>query len=104
MDGGWWPLKRLWEKNGSVWCTARGKAPPAPAGEGGRTGRTENGVEEAAALRGGCGLWAGLGGLLAYSASIPAALITLPHFWVSAAWNLASSSGVVVHASDPALS
>lgn len=39
-----------------------------------------------------------------YSASIPAALITLPHFWVSAAWNLASSSGVVVQASEPALS
>eukprot|EP01036_Dinobryon_divergens_P042143 gene42143-55959_t len=43
-------------------------------------------------------------GPAAYSASIPAALITLPHFWVSVAWNLASSSGVVVHASEPALS
>ena len=34
---------------------------------------------------------------------MPAALMTLPHFWVSAAWNLASSSGVVVQASEPAL-
>jgi hypothetical protein len=40
----------------------------------------------------------------AHSASMPAALITLPHFWVSAAWNFASSSDVVVHAATPPLS
>ena len=32
---------------------------------------------------------------------MPAALITLPHFCVSACWNLASASGVVVKGSVP---
>ena len=32
---------------------------------------------------------------------MPAALITLPHFCVSAAWKRASSSGDVVQASEP---
>lgn len=65
--------------------------PPSPArGEGVKTGVAR--VATAAT------------GSANYSASIPAALITLPHFWVSAAWNFASSSGVVVQASEPALS
>ena len=36
-----------------------------------------------------------------YSGSMPAAFTTLPHFTVSSAWNFASSSGVVLHASTP---
>ena len=40
-----------------------------------------------------------------HSGSMPAALITLPHFCASAAWNFASSSRlVVVQASVPVLS
>jgi hypothetical protein len=39
-----------------------------------------------------------------HSGSMPAALMTFPHFCVSACWNFASSSGVVVHASAPAVS
>ena len=35
---------------------------------------------------------------------MPAALMTLPHFCVSAAWNFASSSGVVVKGSVPLVS
>ena len=39
-----------------------------------------------------------------YSGSMPAALITVPHLCDSLAWNFASSSGVVVQASEPVLS
>ena len=39
-----------------------------------------------------------------HSGSMPAALMTRPHFRASAFWNCASSSGVEVQASEPVLS
>ena len=82
-------------RGGSMGRGARKKSPLSPALS--REGRgSENPVRRV--------LPTAATGPSIYSASIPAALITLPHFWVSAAWNLASSSGVVVQASEPAFS
>ena len=39
-----------------------------------------------------------------YSGVMPAALITLPHFCVSAAWNCDNSCGVVLQGSEPDIS
>src|SRR5690606_17903285 len=80
------------EKGAAPALRRAGKAPPTPAHEGQAGGRKE--AMEAARRA----------GTAAYSASMPAALITWPHFWVSAVWNWASSAGVLVQASEPALS